>query len=347
MKIQRRKRRQNESPAAPVQAQFQSRPFQDANFAPPERESQPEASGFDFASIPLFSNGNSTPTQQGGASNNHAVRADSISNVQKSPINIIQREIIDATVKSAIIGGRTLYTKEGEEIGSIKPGSKIIVDWIEDDENLKVKRSLAKDKFLCKLIEFNEEDVKFKKPITNYNNIYINSHAVDSSIISFDQEDDKSKYSQLKSIGLKLLEYKAIHENYKKYQDFLGSKLWNLISYVWNKINDLLSYIKYIDPSGITSAIVEVSSQVKSIVDKMAEAYLLATDPNLVGELKPLLPKTNFLSLLTDAGKFLAEKVFDEVIEIDGKQLTVNRPWDGQTNTYDLYNNEEEQFIEI
>ncbi|MEB3885549.1 DUF4157 domain-containing protein [Lyngbya sp. CCY1209] len=70
MKIQRRKKRQNESPAAPVQEQFQSRPFQDANFAPPdkqaapqERESQPEASGFDFASIPLFSNGNSTPTQ--------------------------------------------------------------------------------------------------------------------------------------------------------------------------------------------------------------------------------------------------------------------------------------------
>ncbi|MET0032182.1 MAG: hypothetical protein ABWU14_11975, partial [Limnospira maxima] len=70
MKIQRRKKRQNESPAAPVQAQFQSRPFQDANFAPPdkqaapqERESQPEASGFDLGSIPLFSNGNSTPTQ--------------------------------------------------------------------------------------------------------------------------------------------------------------------------------------------------------------------------------------------------------------------------------------------
>jgi len=63
MKIQRRKKRQNESPAAPVQEQFQSRPFQDANFAPPESESQPEASGFDFASIPLFSNGNSTPTQ--------------------------------------------------------------------------------------------------------------------------------------------------------------------------------------------------------------------------------------------------------------------------------------------
>ncbi|EDZ95882.1 hypothetical protein AmaxDRAFT_1277 [Limnospira maxima CS-328] len=70
MKIQRRKKRQNESPAAPVQAQFQSRPFQDANFAPPdkqapppEREFQGEASGFDLGSIPLFSNGNSTPTQ--------------------------------------------------------------------------------------------------------------------------------------------------------------------------------------------------------------------------------------------------------------------------------------------
>ncbi|MDT9273870.1 MAG: DUF4157 domain-containing protein [Limnospira sp. PMC 737.11] len=70
MKIQRRKKRQNESPAAPVQAQFQSRPFQDANFAPPdkqaappEREFQGEASGFNLGSIPLFSNGNSTPTQ--------------------------------------------------------------------------------------------------------------------------------------------------------------------------------------------------------------------------------------------------------------------------------------------
>ncbi|MET0115103.1 MAG: DUF4157 domain-containing protein, partial [Limnospira maxima] len=70
MKIQRRKKRQNESPTAPLQAQFQSRPFQDANFAPPdkqaappEREFQGEASGFNLGSIPLFSNGNSTPTQ--------------------------------------------------------------------------------------------------------------------------------------------------------------------------------------------------------------------------------------------------------------------------------------------
>ncbi|QJB28755.1 eCIS core domain-containing protein [Limnospira fusiformis] len=70
MKIQRRKKRQNESPAAAVQAQFQSRPFQDANFAPPdkqaappEREFQGEGSGFNLGSIPLFSNGNSTPTQ--------------------------------------------------------------------------------------------------------------------------------------------------------------------------------------------------------------------------------------------------------------------------------------------
>ncbi|MEB3885547.1 DUF4157 domain-containing protein [Lyngbya sp. CCY1209] len=68
MKIQRRKKRQNESPA-PVQEQFQSRPFQDANFAPPdkqaappERESQPEASGFDFAKISIVGNGDA-PTQ--------------------------------------------------------------------------------------------------------------------------------------------------------------------------------------------------------------------------------------------------------------------------------------------
>ncbi|MDT9312603.1 hypothetical protein, partial [Arthrospira sp. PLM2.Bin9] len=61
MRIQRRKKGSPEVSigSAPMQAQFQSRPFQDANFAPPDQEVaspemqfQQESSGFDLANIP-------------------------------------------------------------------------------------------------------------------------------------------------------------------------------------------------------------------------------------------------------------------------------------------------------
>ena len=71
MRMQRRRKKgQGEAASAPpLQAQFQSRPFQDANFAPPDKQAAPpemqlqsEQRGFDFASIPLFaSNGTSSP----------------------------------------------------------------------------------------------------------------------------------------------------------------------------------------------------------------------------------------------------------------------------------------------
>ncbi|KDR56111.1 hypothetical protein APPUASWS_018445 [Arthrospira platensis str. Paraca] len=51
-----------------MQAQFQSRPFQDANFAPPDQEVaspemqfQQESSGFDLANIPVFANTKRSP----------------------------------------------------------------------------------------------------------------------------------------------------------------------------------------------------------------------------------------------------------------------------------------------
>ncbi|MET0099651.1 MAG: hypothetical protein ABWU11_23210, partial [Arthrospira platensis] len=70
MKIQRRKKRHNEAKGneVPVQKQFQSRPFQDANFAPPDQELtrpemqfQQESSGFDLANIPVFANRKRSP----------------------------------------------------------------------------------------------------------------------------------------------------------------------------------------------------------------------------------------------------------------------------------------------
>ncbi|MBS0015266.1 MAG: DUF4157 domain-containing protein [Arthrospira sp. SH-MAG29] len=63
MKIQRRKKGSPEASigSAPMQAQFQSRPFQDANFAPPEMQFQQESSGFDLANIPVFANTKRSP----------------------------------------------------------------------------------------------------------------------------------------------------------------------------------------------------------------------------------------------------------------------------------------------
>ncbi len=75
MRMPRRKKGQHEAAAsiAPQQAQFQSRPFQDANFATPdpqaaspEMQLQQQQRGFDFASIPLFadSGASSQPIQR-------------------------------------------------------------------------------------------------------------------------------------------------------------------------------------------------------------------------------------------------------------------------------------------
>ncbi|MDT9214318.1 MAG: DUF4157 domain-containing protein [Limnospira sp. PMC 1256.20] len=135
MKIQRRKKRQNESPAAPVQAQFQSRPFQDANFAPPdkqaappEREFQGEASGFDLGSIPLFSNGNSTPTQpiQRSEEEDVQMQAESKSPLhgrfqalaqRDSPKNSTPQQPIQAKLTVGAVGDK--YEQEADRVADV------------------------------------------------------------------------------------------------------------------------------------------------------------------------------------------------------------------------------------
>jgi len=261
---------------------------------------------------------------------NHPVQANSISNLQKAPINIIQRDIVEAEVKSAVIGGHTLYSKGGVEIGSISSKSKILIDWFYAEDVPKVKRgTFERDKALYKVIDFNRKDLKLKNEADiNYEDIYINVNGVTipEEDAEIDVGDGDYKLEKLKYIGEIINKYKGIHENFQKYRKHLGTKTWNLISYVWDKLNTVLSYIGYIDPTGITKAIEKVSKMIKSAVDIIAEVYILS-NTELKEQLTPLLSKSSLMGLLAEAGKFLAEKVKDELVKIDGLQMTVNLPW--------------------
>lgn len=115
-------------------------------------------------------------------------------------------------------------------------------------------------------------------------------------------EQENPAYSKLKELGDAMATYYAIHSNYKKYKEYLGSQVWNLFDKAWGYVNKVIGWISSLDPSGITEAVAAVSKAVRLIVGYITEAVRLA-DETLVEELTPLLPRSLSLGTVKDAVK--------------------------------------------
>ncbi|MGI0495848.1 hypothetical protein ACOKW7_11235 [Limnospira platensis CENA597] len=139
MKIQRRKKRHNEAKGneVPVQKQFQSRPFQDANFAPPDQELtrpemqfQQESSGFDLANIPVFANRKRSPEpiqrtedddiQMKGEPNAPMQRVFQTLAQRDNPTNGTPQQPIQAKLTVGAVGDK--YEQEADRVADVVVG---------------------------------------------------------------------------------------------------------------------------------------------------------------------------------------------------------------------------------
>jgi hypothetical protein len=116
------------------------------------------------------------------------------------------------------------------------------------------------------------------------------------------EQEASPAYSKLKALGDKMAEYHAIHTNYQKYKQYLGSKAWNLFNEAWKLVNKVTGVLSNLDPSGIAKAVTAVSKAVQTLVGYITEAVRLC-DETLVEELTPLLPKALTMGTVKDAVK--------------------------------------------
>lgn len=127
------------------------------------------------------------------------------------------------------------------------------------------------------------------------------------------------KVSKLKAVGDQLALYKAMHDNYRKYKDYIGSSAWNKFNKGWEIANKVIGWISNVDPTGISKIISKVSKAVREVTGYIKEAVDLSNE-QLREEVTPLLPKS--LSLADVKGAVSEALTLKNAIEAAVDALT-------------------------
>ncbi len=229
---------------------------------------------------------------------------------QQAPANVIQREAVMMSVKGVMRGQTNLYSGTGQKVGTIKKGTRIVVDKDEDAMTVETKGGKgSKHKQIWQIIDVLDID-----GITggNLDDLWISHTRVTEKTLEY-KEDMKSK---LKEFADTIANYHAIHQKYNEYSDRLGSKGWNTFNKAWDLVNKILGWVSNFDPSGITKVISKVSQAVRKVAGYVAEAAHLM-NPETLQEVTPFLQKGFSLPSLKEA--------YEEMKEFKG---TITDAWD-------------------
>ncbi len=221
-----------------------------------------------------------------------------LSHVQQASSNVIQRDASTMNIKGVLIGQTNLYSGAGQQVGTIKKGTQVVIEKAED-EGLMTETSGgagSKHKELWQILD-----------VIDMDGLTLNGGSLDDLWISKTRVTeqaasggDSETVTKIKAFADTLANYYVIHKKYKQYAEFIGSKTWNTFHKIWGYVNKVLSWVGKVDPSGITAIVGKVSEAIHLIAGYITEVVRLM-DETLLEEVSPLIPPGFSFGTLKDA----------------------------------------------